>query len=178
MPVQTWSFDFQHSSVNFVARHLVVARVFGRFDRFNGTLEVDPTDLSTGSVEVRIDATSVNTFNADRDNNLRNAEFLDVARFPEITFKSSRVDPMGVSSFQVLGDLTLHGTSLPLKLEAKNLGIIEKDPWGFRRILFSAHGSLSRVEHGITWNHTMENGGWLVSERIEFELDVQATTQP
>ena len=177
MPIQTWSFDFLHSSVNFVARHLVVARVFGRFDRFNGTLEIDPADLSTGSVEVQIEANSVNTFNADRDNHLRNAEFLDVVRFPEITYKSSRVELRGGSAFQVRGDLTLHGMSLPLTLEAKNLGVIEKDPWGFRRILFSAHGSLSRVEHGITWCHTMQNGGWLVSERIEFELDIQATAQ-
>lgn len=68
--------------------------------------------------------------------------------------------------------------NLPLTLEARNLGVIEKDPWGFRRILFSARGSVSRTEHGITWSHTMENGGWLVSERIEFELDIQATAQP
>lgn len=90
MPVQTWNFDYQHSSINFVARHLVVARVFGRFDRFQGMLEADPADLNAGAVEVRIDATSVNTFNVDRDNHLRSADFLDVADFRRSRSRAAR----------------------------------------------------------------------------------------
>ncbi len=169
-----WNFDYAHSTVNFVARHMVVARVFGRFSRFSGKLSVDPANMVDGGVEVELEAASIDTNNPDRDNHLRSPDFLDVARYPKISFKSTRVEGTGGASFRLHGELTIRDVTKPVVLEARNLGSL-KDPWGLQRVLFNAKGTVNRADFGITWNKALDNGGWLISEKIDVEFDVQAT---
>jgi len=169
-----WNFDYAHSTVNFIARHMVVARVFGRFSRFSGKLTADPAELAGASVEVELDAHSIDTNNADRDNHLRSPDFLDAGSHPKITFKSTRVEATGGSNFRLHGDLTIRSVTKPITLEARHLGVL-KDPWGQQRALFNAKGVINRTDYGIVWNKALDNGGWLVSEKIDVEFDVQAT---
>lgn len=172
MTIRNWTFDGNHSSILFIARHMVVARVYGRFNEFTGSLQVDPDKVTTGSVHVEVKTHSVDTNAPDRDKHLRSADFLDAARFPVMTFKSTRVED-GAGGMRVHGDLTLRGVSKPLVLETRKLGSIT-DPWGQLRVLFNAKTTLSRTDFGVNWNQALSNGGWLVGEKIDVELDVQA----
>lgn len=173
MPAQLWSFDAAHSAITFIARHMVVARVYGRFNTFTGRLEVDPNDVKSGNVEVRIDAASIDTNYPDRDNHLRSPDFLDVAHHPEIVFRSTTIEGAGGAAFRLHGDLTIRGITKPIVLEGRSLGAL-KDPQGHNKVLFNARGVVNRTDYGITWNRALDNGGWLVSEKIDFEVDVQA----
>ncbi len=176
MASRTWNFDVPHCSLQFVARHMVVAKVNGRFDRFSGSLQFDPEKPNEGQVKVEIDAASVNTNSTDRDNHLRSPDFLDVASSPQLTFRSTKFESTGPSSLKVHGDFTLRKVTKPVVLEVRQLGLL-KDPWGLDRILFNAKTMLQRSDYGLVWNKALDNGGWLVSERVELELDVQAVAQ-
>ena len=173
MPARTWKFDLSHSNLQFTARHMVVAKVIGRFDRFEGSMTLDPELPEQGSVSVEIDAASVNTNNPDRDNHLRSADFLDVTNHPRLSFKSSKVTSNSQTHLTVEGELTLHGITRPVTLDVRRLGLLT-DPWGQARILFNARTTLNRIDFDIKWNKALDNGGWLVSERVELDLDVQA----
>ena len=173
MPARTWKFDLSHSNLQFTARHMVVAKVIGRFDRFDGSLTLDPELPEQGLVSVEIDAASVNTNALDRDNHLRSADFLDVANHPKLTFKSTKVTPNSQTHLTIEGQLTLRGITRPVTLDVRRLGLLT-DPWGQARILFHARTSLNRSDFDIKWNKALDNGGWLVSERVELDLDVQA----
>jgi polyisoprenoid-binding protein YceI len=173
MSARTWKFDLPHCNLQFTARHMVVAKVIGRFDRFDGSLTLDPDHPESGSVTVEIDAASVNTNAPDRDNHLRSPDFLDVAHHPRLSFKSTRVAPDSQTHLTIEGELTLRGITRPVTLDVRRLGMLT-DPWGQARILFHARTSLNRSDFDIKWNKALDNGGWLVSERVELDLDVQA----
>src|SRR5262245_64219943 len=113
-----WDVDTVHSGLDFTVRHMVVSKVRGRFTKWNGTLHLDPERPAESSVSVRIDAASVDTGITDRDNHLRSADFFDVARFPEVTFESSRVEQRGPNSYRVTGNLTLHGVTREVTFDA------------------------------------------------------------
>lgn len=176
MAVLVWNVDPTYSAVNLIARHMVVARVMGRFNQFRGRLRMDPADLSTGSVEVRIAAKSIDTNNADRDAHLRSVDFFDVDHYPELVFKSTRVEMTSPASFSVVGDLTIRGITRPWALEAHSLGFL-KDPSGLDRAAFSARGVINRFDYEMTWNRAREVGGLLLGERIDIELEVEAVAE-
>lgn len=175
MATQTWEIDSSHSGVHFNVRHLVVAKVRGQFTRWSGRLRVEEDDLTNASVEVVIDASSIDTGVADRDQHLRSADFLDVEKFPEITFKGKTVNKTG-DVLSVAGELTIHGVTREAVLEVEYSGQAQ-DPWGNRRIGFSAKTALDRKDFGLTWNQALEAGGVLVGDRIAIEIEVEAVRQ-
>jgi polyisoprenoid-binding protein YceI len=172
MTTNRWDIDVGHSAVHFWVRHMVISKVHGRFARWSGAIELDAQDLSRSSVEVRIEASSIDTQVADRDNHLRSADFLDVAKHPEITFKSRRVEKAN-GALRVTGDLSLHGVVREVTLEAEFAGT-GKDPWGNERAGFSAKASLDRREFGLVWNAALETGGVLVGEKVEIAIELEA----
>jgi polyisoprenoid-binding protein YceI len=175
LPTQhaTWNVDPAHSSILFTARHMVVARVHGRFERLSGTLRVNPEQPTQGEVEVSADATSIYTGSPERDAHLRSADFLDADNAPKITFRSVRTEPTGGAGFRLHGTLSIRNVTQPVIFEARHTAT-SKDPWGRQRLLYTARTSINRSDYGIRWNKVLDNGGWLVGERIEIEMDIQA----
>jgi polyisoprenoid-binding protein YceI len=170
----TWNIDTSHSGVHFSIRHMVIAKVRGAFERFTGTLELDEANPAAAKVAVRIDAASIDTREEKRDAHLRSADFFDVARYPELTFESTKVEKLDDERYRVTGALTIHGVTKEVVLDADSLGA-GKDPWGNRdRIAFSAQTTINRKDFGLAWNQALEAGGVLVGEKVEISLDVQA----
>ena len=168
-----WNIDTAHSQITFTVRHMVFARVRGRFGKWAGTLQLDPQDLGRSRVEVTIDAASIDTSDATRDGHLKSPDFFDAARFPELKFTSRSVETRGPDKARITGDLTLHGVTREVALDAEVAGR-GKDPWGNERIGFSATGSLDRTDFGLQWNQALEAGGLLVGTRVDIEIDLQA----
>jgi polyisoprenoid-binding protein YceI len=167
-----WDIDVGHSAIQFHVRHLVISKVHGRFARWSGAVALDPQDLTRSSVEVSIDAASIDTQLVDRDDHLRSADFLDVARYPKISFRSKRVEKAG-ERYRVVGELELHGVRREIVLDAEFAGT-GKDPWGGERAGFSAKASLDRREFGLVWNAALETGGVLVGEKVEIAIELEA----
>ena len=166
----TWVFDTSHSSVEFVARHLMVSKVRGGFRTFSGKVEVaDPVTDST--VEVTIDAASFTSGDENRDAHVRGEDFLDVERFPSLTFKGSGPRQQG-SGWVLPGELTIRDVTRPVELAVEALGTIA-DPWGNEKAAFSASTEIDREEFGVTWNAALETGGVLVGPKVRIEIDVQ-----
>jgi len=173
MSFKTWTLDTTHSTVGFMVRHMVVAKVHGRFTRFEGKVVVNGDDLAQGSAEVKIDVSSIDTGVEQRDNHLRSPDFFDVAAFPKLIFRSTRVQDAGKGRYRVVGDLTIRDVTREVVLETELLGKV-KDPWGNERLAFQASTSIDRKEFGLSWNQALEAGGLLVGERVDITLDVQA----
>ena len=173
METNTWTLDTAHSGIGFAIRHMVVAKVRGRFGGWTGTVKLDEQDLTRSEVDVQIDANSIDTGNAQRDTHLRSADFLDVEQFPTLRFQSTRVENAGAERFRVVGKLTLHGVTREVALDVERGGQ-GKDPWGNQRAGFAATTSILRRDFGLTWNQALETGGLLVADRVDIELDVQA----
>jgi polyisoprenoid-binding protein YceI len=172
MPNATWDIDVSHSAIHFFVRHMVISKVHGRFAKWAGTIALDEQDLTRSQVEVRIDAASIDTQVADRDAHLRSADFLDVASYPELTFRSKRIEKDG-DRFRVTGDLSLHGVVREVTLDAEFAGT-GRDPWGNDRAGFSAKATLDRREFGLVWNAALETGGLLVGEKVEIAIELEA----
>jgi polyisoprenoid-binding protein YceI len=173
----TYAVDPAHSTVEFIVRHLMIAKVRGRFTKVSGQVELPAAggDLPT-SVSATIDASSIDTREEQRDNHLRSADFFDVEKFPELTFQSMRIhgEP---DAFTIEGDLTIHGVTQHVKLNATFEGRAT-DPWGNARVGYSAHGNISRKEFGLTWNAALETGGVAVSDEVRIELNIEALLPP
>jgi polyisoprenoid-binding protein YceI len=170
-----WDFDFTHSNVDFSVRHLLVSKVRGRFNKWSGTLQYDEKDPTRSSVEVTIDAASVDTSEPQRDTHLRSADFFDVAEFPQLTFKSTRVEAIDEERLRVTGDLTIHGITRPTVLDVEIGGSLVKDPWGKHRAGFTATTTIDRKEFGITFNQALDHGGVALGEKVAISIDVEAT---
>ena len=168
----TWEIDPAHSELSFVARYLMVTKVRGGFTEFSGTLHIAEAPEESW-VEVTIKAASIDTGTPDRDKHLRSADFLDVERFPELRFRSTKVELIGGTGLKVSGDLTIRDVTKPVVLDAEFQGIA-KDPWGGTRAAFSATTEIDREEFGASWNVALETGGWLVSKKVRLELEAQA----
>lgn len=169
----TWNIDTTHSAIGFSVRHMVVAKVRGRFASWTSKVQLDPADLTRSSVEVEIDANSIDTGVVDRDNHLRSADFFDVANFPTLRFTSTKVEKVSGDRYRLHGDITIRDITKPVTLEVE-YGGQGKDPWGNQRVAFSATTSVSRGEFGLKWNQALEAGGVLVGDKIEIEIEVQA----
>jgi polyisoprenoid-binding protein YceI len=168
-----WDIDVTHSAIHFHVRHMVISKVHGRFDRWSGAIQLDPQDLTRSSVEVTIDAASIDTQVADRDAHLRSADFLDVEKYPQLSFRSTRIEKVGASGYRVTGELSLHGVTREVVLDAEFSGTA-RDPWGNERAGFSARTSLDRRDFGLVWNAALEAGGVLVGEKVEIGIELEA----
>ena len=168
----TWNIDASHSTVGFAIRHMVFSKVRGRFSTYTGALHLDD-DLARSSVEVAIDAASIDTGTAQRDTHLRSPDFFDVEKFPQLRFRSTKVEDAGDGRLRVTGELTIRDVTREVILEAESGGR-GKDPWGNERIGFVAKTSIDRKDFGLKWNQLLEAGGVLVGDRVDIELDVQA----
>jgi polyisoprenoid-binding protein YceI len=172
----TYVLDTSHTHVGFAARHLMVSKVRGRFTAFSGTITV-AEDPAESTVDVAIEAGSIDTRDEQRDGHLRSPDFLDVEKHPELTFHSTTVKSMGGDRWIVEGDLTVREATRPVQLEVTFEGATG-DPWGNTRIGLSAKGELDREDFGLTWNVALETGGVLVGKRVVLEIEAEAIRQP
>ncbi len=176
MAQENWQVDGAHSGVNFTVRHMVISKVRGRFAKWNAKVQLDTADLSRSAVEVDIEAASIETGVADRDNHLRSGDFLDVQKFPSLRYKSRRVEVLSKDRLRVVGDLTIRGVTREVALDVE-YGGRGKDPWGNQRAGFTATATLNRKDFGLTWNQALETGGVLVADRVDIEIELQAILQ-
>ena len=166
-----WEFDKSHSRVGFVARHLMISKVRGVFERYDGAVTIGETPEES-AVEVTIEAASITTRDEKRDGHLVSADFLDAAAFPALRYASRRVERTGDTSLRIEGDLTIRGVTQPVTLEAEFVGVAT-DPWGTAHAGFTARAEIDREAFGITWNQALETGGVLVGKRVQIDLDIQ-----
>jgi polyisoprenoid-binding protein YceI len=168
----TWVIDLHHSSVEFVARHLF-SRVRGRFSQFAGAIDIGDSPADS-RVEVTIDAASIDTNHAERDQHLRGGDFLDVDQFPALSFRSTSVTEVGEDGRgQIDGLLTIRDSTNPVVLELEYLGV-GSDPWGGVRAGFSARTEIDRDDFGANWNVILETGGLLIGKKVQIELEIEA----
>jgi polyisoprenoid-binding protein YceI len=172
----TWRIDPAHTLVEFSAKHMMITTVKGRLPDVRGTLTIDEGSPERSTVEVELDAASIDTRAQQRDDHLRSADFLDVAAFPTLRFRSLRVEGAPLAEggrFRVVGELTIRGVTREVALDAAYEGR-GRDPWGGERVSFSADARIDRRDFGLTWNAALETGGVLVSNEIRIHLEVQA----
>jgi polyisoprenoid-binding protein YceI len=169
----TYTVDPAHSTIGFVARHAMVTKVRGQFDRFDAVADVDGDDLAQTKVQVTISADSINTHNEQRDGHLRSNDFLDIENHREITFVSTEVTPVGDDTIRVTGDLTIKGVTKPVSIDFQLEGTAT-DPFGNERVGFSGSVVVNRKDWGVNWNAALEAGGVLVSEKVTLEFDISA----
>lgn len=169
----TWQIDPAHTNVEFAVKHLMMSTVRGRFSEVSGTVTTDGT-IAGSKVAVRIAAASIDTRQAQRDQHLVSADFLDAAHYPDITFVSTRITPKGDDEFTIVGDLTIHGVTRSVTLEATREGA-GVDPWGNQRAGFSATGKIDRRDFGLTYNQALETGGVVVGHDLKLTIDAELT---
>jgi polyisoprenoid-binding protein YceI len=167
-----WKLDPAHTLVEFSAKHLMITTVKGRITEIEGTIYSDEKDPQNSSVEATLKAASLDTRTDQRDQHLRSADFLDVEKYPEIRFRSTRIEG-DKQSFKVTGDLTIRDVTKPITLDVAFEGRT-RDPWGGERIGFSASGKIDRRDFGLTWNQALETGGVVVGNDIKISLEIEA----
>src|SRR5246127_1318453 len=171
--VTTWNIDPVHSVAEFKVKHMMISNVKGQVTSVKGVLVLDETDLTKSHVEASIEAASITTRDAQRDTHLKSADFLDVEKFPPLSFKSTRISPTDAGELAVAGDLTIHGVARNVIFTVEGPTPPAKDPWGNTRIGLSATTKISRKDYGLTWNTALETGGILVGEEVTITLDLQ-----
>ena len=168
----TYQIDPAHSGAQFSVRHMMVTNVRGGFKKVQGTVVYDPENPANSSVTAEIDTASISTNEDQRDAHLRSADFLDVEKYPTITFRSTRVESAGEGEVKLEGDLTIHGVTRPVVLDVEGLAPEGKDPWGNIRSGATARTKIKRSDFGLTWNAALETGGFLVGDDVKIELDL------
>ena len=168
----TWKIDATHTSVEFSAKHLMITTVKGRIAEVEGTIYTDEKNPQNSSVEATLKATSIDTRTDQRDQHLRSADFLNVEKYPEIKFKSTRITG-DKEEFKLTGNLTIRDVTKEITLDVHFEGR-NKDPWGGERVGFNATGKFDRRDFGLTWNQALETGGVVVGNDIKVNIEVQA----
>ena len=171
LAADTYVVDKSHSEVSFQIRHMM-SKVRGYFGDFTGTINADSAKPEASSVEFTIKATSINTANEDRDKHLRSADFFEVEKFPEISFKSSKIKLLGKDRYEATGDLTMHGVTKVVTLPVSFLGVA-KDPWGNERAGFETATSLNRKDFGIVWNKALDAGSLLLGDEVSISIAME-----
>lgn len=167
-----YEIDPARSSVQFSVRHLMIANVRGYFTGVKGTVYYDPENPAETAVEAEIDASTVNTHDATRDAHLKTPDFLDVAKYPKITFVSTKAQP-GNRELQITGDLTIHGVTRQVVLRIDEISPEGKDPWGNPRVGASAKAKIRRSDFGLSWNAALEAGGFMVGDDVKLEFEAE-----
>lgn len=170
---ETWELDPVHSNISFSVQHMMLSNVKSEFDKFSGTITASGADPNSVKIEATIDAASVNTRAEKRDNDLRSPNFLDDAKYPTITFKSTKIEPDGDGKWKVTGDLTLHGVTKPVVLEVTG-PTPEIKVMGSPRRGASASATINRQDFGIAFNKTLDTGGLVVGNEVAISIDVEA----
>ena len=169
----TYEIDPAHSSAQFSVRHMMITNVRGGFSSIKGTVVYDSDNPGASTVDAVIDVSTIATRDVQRDTHLKSADFLDVEKYPAITFKSRRVSYEGPGEGTVTGDLTIHGVTKEVTLKVEGPTAEGKDPWGNIRVGASATTKIKRSDFGLTWNAALETGGIMVGDDLKIELDVQ-----
>ena len=169
----TWDVDPAHSTVEFSVRHMMVTTVKGQFQKVKGTVELDEKDPTKSTVEVSIETASIDTREAKRDAHLKSPDFFDAAKFPAITFKSTKVEKAGKGKFKVTGDLTMHGITKAVVLAVEGPSASIKDPFGRTVKGVMATGKLDRKDWGMTWNKALDSGGFVVSDEVKLDINAE-----
>jgi len=169
--------DPSHTSVGFTVRHLMVTKVRGSFEKVSGTVKYDPNEPEKIVIDATIDAASINTREAKRDEHLRSPDFFDVAKHPTLTFKSKKAKVLGKGKLEVIGDLTIRGVTKEVTLQVEGLDQEIKDPWGNVRRGATATTRINRKDFGLAWNQVLETGGVMVGEDVDIQIDVQLIRQ-
>jgi polyisoprenoid-binding protein YceI len=168
----TYQIDPVHSNVQFSVRHMMISNVRGTFSGLKGQVTYDPDNMGASSVHAEIDVNSINTQDQQRDAHLKSADFLDVEKFPTMTFQSTRVTADG-DGMKIEGNLTIHGVTKPVTLAVEEVSPEGKDPWGNTRIGASAKTKLKRSDFGLTWNAALEAGGFMVGDEVKLEFETE-----
>lgn len=169
----TWDIDPAHSTVEFSVRHVMVTTVKGQFQKVKGALELDEKDPTKSTVEVSIETASIDTREAKRDGHLKSPDFFDAAKFPALTFKSTKVEKAGKGKFKVTGDLSMHGITKPVVLAVEGPSASIKDPFGRTVRGVMATGKLDRKDWGMTWNKALDSGGFVVSDEVKLDINAE-----
>ena len=169
----TWTLDQTHTRLGFVTRHAMITKVRGSFNDFTGTVTVPEEGINGAKAEVTINATSIDTRNADRDGHLKSNDFFDMENHPQITFTSTKIEANGSGGVDVTGDLTIKGTTKSVTIPFSYEGTAT-DPFGNQRAGFEGTTTLNRSDFDLTWNAALETGGVLVSEKVTLEIEVSA----
>lgn len=171
---ETYTIDASHSYVGFKVSHMTVSTVRGEFGEVSGTVEYDPENLSATQVSATVGVGSIDTRDAKRDDHLRNEDFFDVAKFPEATFSSTRIDNIQKDgSFDVVGDLTIHGVTKETTFAFSPVSDEITDPWGNRKRGGSATTTIDRQDFGVSWNKTLDTGGLAVGDQVVLEIELE-----
>ncbi len=174
----TWQIDSAHTATQFAVKHMMVSTVRGQFNKTTGTVTWDGQNVSSAAMNVVIDAASIDTREPARDNHLRSADFLDVAKYPTLTFKSTKTEAAGAGKARITGDLTIRGVMRQIVLDVDGPSAPVKDPSGVMRFGASATTKISRKDFGLIWNKLLETGGALVGDEVTITLDVEIVNTP
>jgi polyisoprenoid-binding protein YceI len=170
-----WEVDSGHSHVGFAVRHMMVSTLHGTFDKYSGLVALDDGDITKSKAHFEIDASSIDTSNAKRDEHLKSPDFFDVAHFPKITFDASKVEKRGADGLSLTGNLTIKNVTKPVVFAVTGVTGEVKDPWGGIRRGASAQAKISRKDFGLTWNKSLDTGGVVVGDDVTLELEVELT---
>ncbi len=176
MATTKWALDPTHSEIGFKVKHLMFTNVSGHFKTFTVSAETEDDTFKNAKIEFGADVDSVSTNNEQRDAHLKGADFFDAATFPTMSFVATKFAPNGDGEYELAGDLTMHGVTHPVKLNAEFGGIV-KDPWGNVKAGFSLNGKLHRKDFGLNWNAVLETGGVMVSEDVKIHAEIQLVKQ-
>jgi polyisoprenoid-binding protein YceI len=168
-----WKGDISHSELGFKIKHLMITNVSGSFKNFDIDVETQGDDFSTAKIKATLDMASISTNNDQRDAHLRNADFFETDKYPEMKFESSKIEKIDDESFYLYGDLTLKGITKPVKLNVEHTGSVTKDPWGGERTGFSISGKINRSDWGVNFNGVLETGGLMLSEEVKINGEIQ-----
>lgn len=172
-PAANYKIDPAHTRVEFTAPHLMVSKVKGHFEKFDGSFIYDETSGKLENVSVTIETNSLTTSEADRDKHLHSPDFFDVTKFPTITFKSTKIENKDKKPAKVEGDLTIRGVTKKVVLDVKENGLI-KDPWGNQVLSFEAKTKVDRKDYGLNWNKSLDKGGVVVGDNIIIDITGEA----
>ena len=172
----SWQIDTSHSQISFSVRHMMISKVRGGFEDFSGTVNFDPENPAQTTVNFAIEASSINTKVADRDNHLKSADFLDAANHPQLKFESTSVDLIDSENAKLHGNLTIRDITKPVTLAVEYNGQT-KSPWGTTNAGFSAKTKIDRKDWGLVWNMALETGGILVGDKIDIDIDLELIEQ-
>jgi polyisoprenoid-binding protein YceI len=170
-----WKADKTHSNVTFTVTHLMISEVTGSFKDYEVTVTSNGDDFVTASVEAVIKTASVNTDNESRDKHLRSNDFFNADSFPNMTFKSSKIEKSGDATYKIYGDLTIRDASKPVVLDAKYIG--KQEAWGTTKMGFKATTTINRFDYGVKWDKKMDAGGFIVSNKVDVTLQMELTKQ-
>ena len=172
-----WQIDPAHSAAHFSVRHLMISNVRGEFTKLSGSALINPVDPSKSSVDITIEAASINTREPQRDEHLRSADFFDVANHPKLTFRSTRVEVLGADNIKLTGDLTIRGVTKQITFDVEGPTASIKDPWGNIRAGVTASTKINRKDFGVAFSALTETGGVVVGDEVKISIEAELIQQ-